>query len=197
MLTFKELKAHCSSDLHRYEGNSDKMSFLRAYIFIPGFKYMFHMRLCDYLYGKNALFRPLYVVSRLILSHHKYKYGISIHFKTNIGKGFFIGNFGNIFVSPKAVIGDNCSIIQGVTIGGKNRGKHMGSPVIGDGVYIGSGAKVIGAVKVGNNVAIGSNCVVTKDIPDDAVVVGVPGKVISYEGAKDYVINVDYPSPEQ
>ena len=72
--------------------------------------------------------------------------------------------------------------------------KKKGSPIIGDNVYIATGAKIIGAIKIGNNVAIGANCVVTKDIPDNAVVVGVPGKVISYEGSKGYVNNTDYDS---
>lgn len=59
-------------------------------------------------------------------------------------------------------------------------------------MYIGPGAKMFGSIKIGNNVAIGANCVVTKDIPDNAVVVGIPGKVISYEGSNGYVNRTDY-----
>jgi serine O-acetyltransferase len=59
-------------------------------------------------------------------------------------------------------------------------------------VYIGPGAKIIGAVRVGNNVAIGANCVVTKDVPDNAVVVGVPGKIISFRGSQGYVNRTEY-----
>ncbi len=65
-------------------------------------------------------------------------------------------------------------------------------PVIGDNVYIGSGAKIIGSVNVGNNVAIGANAVLTKDVPDNAVVVGVPAKVISYKGSMGYIDRTDY-----
>jgi serine O-acetyltransferase len=90
------------------------------------------------------------------------------------------------------VIGDNCNISQGVTIGEANRGPRKGTPVIGNNVYIGPGAKIIGAVHIGNNVAVGANCVVTRDVPDGAVVVGVPGRVISYEGSKGYIIRTDY-----
>ena len=61
-------------------------------------------------------------------------------------------------------------------------------------MYIATGAKIIGAITIGNNVAIGANCVVTKDIPHNAVVVGIPGKVILYEGSKGYVNNIDYDS---
>ena len=77
-------------------------------------------------------------------------------------------------------------------VGQANRGGNKGYPTIGDNVYIGPGAKIVGAVKVGNNVAIGANCVVTKDVPDNAVVVGVPGKIISYTGSEGYVNRTDY-----
>ena len=59
-------------------------------------------------------------------------------------------------------------------------------------IYIGPGAKIVGAVRIGNNVAIGANCVVTKDVPDNSVVVGIPGKVISQKGSTGYVIRTDY-----
>lgn len=95
-------------------------------------------------------------------------------------------------INEAVSIGRNCNISQGVTLGQANRGKRKGAPIIGDNVYIGAGAKIIGKVKIGNNVAIGANCVVTKDIPDNAVVVGVPGKVISYEGSKYYINRTEY-----
>jgi serine O-acetyltransferase len=90
------------------------------------------------------------------------------------------------------VIGRNCNISQGVTIGRANRGRNKGYPVLGDGVYIGPGAVIAGSVRIGNDVAIGANCVVTTDIPDHSVVVGVPGRVISSEGAEGYVNRTDY-----
>ena len=77
-------------------------------------------------------------------------------------------------------------------MGQVNRGAKKGSPVIGDNVYVGAGAKVIGKVLIGNNVAIGANCVVIQDVPDQAVVVGIPGKVVSNNGSYDYVNNTDY-----
>jgi serine O-acetyltransferase len=68
----------------------------------------------------------------------------------------------------------------------------MGYPILGDNVYIGPGAKIIGGIKIGNNVAIGANCVVTKNIPDNSVVVGIPGRVISQDGVTGYIDNIDY-----
>lgn len=95
-------------------------------------------------------------------------------------------------VTPEAIIGKNCNLSQEVTIGITPRGERQGTPIIGDNVYIGPGAKIIGNVKIRNRVAIGANCVVTKDVPDNAVVVGIPGRVIAYQGSKGYVNQTDY-----
>jgi serine O-acetyltransferase len=134
----------------------------------------------------------IYPLSRLTLHRLIYKYGISIPPDTKIGSGFYIGHFGGIVVSGKTIIGKNCNMSQCVTVGQANRGRNKGHPILGDNIYIGPGAKIIGAVTIGNNVAIGANCVVTKDVPDNSVVVGIPGKVISQEGSKGYVNRTDY-----
>lgn len=192
--TFKELKNYWYSDLFRYEEDhviSKKRLILRQYI-SPGYNYTFWLRLCRFLGGKNKLFFPFYLMSRGILQHYKYKYGIEISPKTEIGTGFYIGHFGGIIVNSEAKIGKNCNISHGVTIGLANRGTNKGVATIGENVYIGPGAKIVGAVKIGDNVAIGSNCVVTKDIPNNAVVVGVPGKVISFNGSSGYIGNTNY-----
>ena len=84
------------------------------------------------------------------------KYGILIPARCTIGEGFFIGHWGTIVVNEKVKIGRNVNISQGVTIGQLNRGKRMGTPVIGNEVYIGPGAKILGNIVVGNNVAIGA-----------------------------------------
>ena len=114
--------------------------------------------------------------------------GIQIPFSSKIGKGFYIGHFGGIIISPQAVLGAYCNISHGCTIGQSGRGGKQHVPVIGDRVYIAPGAKIIGGIKIGNDVAIGANAVVTKDLPDNAVAVGVPAQIISYEGSKDFVI---------
>ncbi|MBD3807851.1 MAG: serine acetyltransferase, partial [Epsilonproteobacteria bacterium] len=105
-----------------------------------------------------------------------FKYGIEIHPGAQIGRGLYIGHWVGIVISPRAVIGENCYISHGVTIGMINSGNNAGVPVIGDRVYIGAGAKIIGNIKIGNDVAIGSNAVVTKDVPDGVTVGGVPAK---------------------
>ena len=99
----------------------------------------------------------------------------------------YIGHFGGIIVSGGAKIGEYCNLSQGVTIGFAGRGEKRGCPTIGDRVYVATGAKVLGAITIGNDVAIGANAVVAKDLPDNAVAVGVPAKIISYDGAGDFV----------
>ncbi len=97
-----------------------------------------------------------------------------------------------IVVSELAVIGKNCNLSHQVTIDVSRRGQRAGVPVIGDNVYIGPGAKLFGAIVVGDNAAIGANCVVTRDVPENGVVVGVPGQVIPYEGSQGYINNTEY-----
>jgi serine O-acetyltransferase len=107
-----------------------------------------------------------------------------------------IGHFGGIIVNPDAIIGKNCNISHQVTIGITRRGERRGYPTIGDNVFIGPGAKIIGGVNIGDNVAIGANCVVTKDAPPNTVVVGIPGKVISLSGSQGYINHTDYPQSD-
>lgn len=92
-----------------------------------------------------------------------------------------------IFISQGAKIGENCVIFHQVTIGSNNLkdSKRKGAPQIGNDVYIGAGAKIIGKVKIGNNVRIGANCVVTKDVPDNCTVVLSENRIIKHEGERD------------
>lgn len=189
MRSFQELRAVWRADLYRYEGRADWAAFLKHWLLSPGFTFSFYLRLCTFLQGRRPalLMRPLYWLARLVLRHYSYKFGIFIFPETPIGPGLYIGHCGDTHFNRAARVGRNCNISQGVTLGQANRGKNQGAPVIGDGVYIGPGAKIVGAVRVGNDAAIGANCVVTKDLPDHAVAVGVPGRVISLAGAAAYV----------
>lgn len=102
--------------------------------------------------------------------------GISLPKDANIGSGLRIWHFGNIFINSGAVIGKNCTLRQGVTIG--NRHENGPLPVIGDNVNFGAYAQVLGGVKVGNNVNIAAMSVVLADVPDNATVAGIPAKVV-------------------
>lgn len=102
--------------------------------------------------------------------------GIEIYPQTKIGERFYIRHFGGIFINPRAIIGKNCTIFNGVTIGTKIGRKE--APVIGDNVIIATGAKVIGKINIGSNVTIGAGSVVTKDIEPGVTVAGNPATVI-------------------
>jgi serine O-acetyltransferase len=106
-------------------------------------------------------FKALYMVLDTMV---EILFGISISANSDIGPGLYIGHFGNIIVC--ADLGANCSIGQGVTIGSKGAGKSNGYPVLGDNVFMGAGAMVIGRVRIGDDVIIGANTVVVQDVPD-------------------------------
>jgi len=169
-----------AKDLKTYEDGVNFIAFTKNMLFCPGFKYIFWMRITRYLFEKKILM-PLFIIAYFIHLHYKYKFGIQIPFRCDIDEGFNICHFNCMVIHTNAKIGKNCYISQGITIG-ISKGKV---PVIGDNVYLGAGAKVIGGVRVGNNVSIGANCVVTKDVPDNTVVVGVPGYVVKYKDVKD------------
>jgi serine O-acetyltransferase len=192
-MNFSEYKYLVRSDLYRIDGKATPGLLVKSVLFDhETFKYNFWLRTCLFTRHLPFLKFILYPISKLVLRHYTYKYGISIPYTTQVGSGFYIGHFGDIVVNGMSRIGKNCNISHGVTLGMTNRGQNKGYPEIGDNVYIGPGAKIIGGIKIGNNVAIGANCVVTKDVPDNAVVVGIPGKIISYNGSTGYVNNTDY-----
>jgi len=191
-MTFKGYKYLIYSDLYRITGIVNTSTLIWHILSGGTFKYNFWMRTCFYLKHNLLLKYSVYPFARLFLKHLTYKLGILIPPETTIGSGFYIGHFSGIFINARVIIGKNCNISQGVTIGQANRGKNKGYPILGDNIYIGPGAKIIGAITIGNNVAIGANCVVTKNIPDNSVVIGVPGHIISLNGSREYVTKTDY-----
>ena len=90
----------------------------------------------------------------------------------------FIDHGVGVVIGETAIIGDNVTLFHGVTLGGTGKEKGKRHPTIGNNVFIGSGAKILGNINIGNNVRIGANAVVLKDIPDDTTAVGVPVKII-------------------
>jgi serine O-acetyltransferase len=105
--------------------------------------------------------------------------GISLPKSCIIGEGLRIWHFGGVFVNGAAVIGDNCTLRQGVTIG--NRHEGGASPVLGDNVELGAYAQILGGVRIGSNCRIGAMAVVLMDVPDGATAVGQPARVVPYK----------------
>lgn len=174
------------ADLFRYCGSTKIKDFFLVYRKHPGFKFSFWMRTC--FYSKKNFLGNFFVFpfSYIFYNHFKYKYGIDISYASNIGPGLLIYHFGGIVVAVESA-GKNLTVSQCTTIGMTIKDGIKKFPNIGDGVYLAPGSKVIGGITVGNNVAVGSNCVLNKSVVDDAVVVGIPGKVISRKGAYEYV----------
>lgn len=183
---YQHYKESYQGDLHRYYGGGH---FWRAYLTHPGFKYTYHLRLYQFV-CIYRFFIPLTLILILRLRHLEHKYGIQIPRQTKIGKGFYIGHYGTIVVNGAVVIGENVNISHGVTLGISNRGSNKGVPTIGNHVYIGPGAKIIGKVIVGDYAAIGANSVVTKDVPKHTCVAGVPARILNMKGSEGYINNI-------
>ena len=111
---------------------------------------------------------------------------IEIHPGATIGKNLFIDHGCGVVIGETTIIGDNCTIYQGVTLGGTGKDTGKRHPTIGNNVFIGSGAKILGNINIGNNVKIGANSVVLKDIPDNSTAVGIPAKIVKI---KEYNLN--------
>lgn len=109
--------------------------------------------------------------------------GIQIPRFTKIGKGVCFMHHSCIVIAGDSIIGDNCSIHQGVTIGRSFSGDKAGCPVVGNNVIIFAGAKILGNVHIGDNVIIAANAVVIRDVPDNCVVAGVPSKIINTDSS--------------
>lgn len=193
-MTFRELQYLWRSDLYRYTGGTSTKSYLRYLFLSVGFRFTFWLRLAGYLRNARpaAVMKPLHFLSRLVLRHYGYKFGFQIGDRIQLGSGFLIYHFGGIVLNERVIIGKNCDIAHDVTIGMGGRGNASGTPIIGDNVFLGPGCKVFGPIRIGHNVAIGANAVVTKDVPDNAVVAGIPAKIISYNGASDFIRNTDF-----
>jgi serine O-acetyltransferase len=127
-----------------------------------------------------------------MLRRYKHKLGVSIPHTTQIGSGLYIGHIGGIVVNEGSVIGKNCNLYHGASLVEGGLGDNLGWPTIGDNTFIGPDAKVIGPVRIGNRVLIAANSVVVRDVPDNAVVWGSLGRVISYEGSEHNILNTDY-----
>ena len=110
--------------------------------------------------------------------------GIEIHPGATLGQGLFIDHGMGVVIGETAIVGNNCLIYQGVTLGGT--GKELGKrhPTLGHNVVVGTGAKVLGNIQIGANVRIGAGSVVLRDVPSDCTVVGVPGRIVFRQGAK-------------
>jgi serine O-acetyltransferase len=135
------------------------------------------------------------VLPRLISHVARFLTGIEIHPGATIGDGLFIDHGMGVVIGETAELGRNCHLYQGVTLGGTSTRRTKRHPTLGDGVTVGAGASVIGAVNIGDNVRIGAGSVVVTSVPPNATVVGVPGHIVAFHNPEDSTIE-RLPDPE-
>jgi serine O-acetyltransferase len=126
----------------------------------------------------------LYWLGRLVSHIGRFLTGIEIHPGASIGQRVFIDHGMGIVIGETAIIGDDCTLYHGVTLGGTSWNKGKRHPTLENGVVIGAGAKVLGPITIGKNARIGSNAVVVKDVPENATAVGIPARILEEEKAK-------------
>ena len=146
----------------------------------------------------HALYKKGHKLSaRAISQGAKFLTGIEIHPGAKIGKGLVIDHGSGVVIGETAEIGDNCTLYQGVTLGGTGKDTGKRHPTLGDNVMVGSGAKVLGPFKVGSGAKIASNAVVLEEVPDNATAVGVPARVVRINGERvaDQLDHVHLPDP--
>ena len=137
-----------------------------------------------------------YFAARAISQWARHKTGIEIHPGATIGKGLFIDHGMGVVIGETTEIGDNCTLYQGVTLGGT--GKDMGKrhPTLGNNVLVGAGAKVLGPFKISDNSKIAANAVVLEEVPENSTAVGIPARVVRRHGRKvDDLDQVHIPDP--
>lgn len=159
----------------------------------PSFKVMLHYRLAHKLYLKKHYFLARWISQRAVR-----KTGIEIHPGATIGKGLFIDHGSGVIIGETAVLGDNVTLYQGVTLGGTGKETGKRHPTIQDNVMISAGAKIIGSFTIGENSKVGAGSVVLKEVPPNCTVVGVPGHVVKHNNVsipRSDMNQIDLPDP--
>ena len=124
-------------------------------------------------------------IARFISTLARWITGIEIHPGAVIGRRFFIDHGMGVVIGETAIIGDDCMLYHGVTLGGTTWDKVKRHPTLKNGVVIGAGAKILGPITLGNNVRVGSNSVVVRSINDNETVVGIPGRIVKKKAEND------------
>ena len=185
------LWATVRADLYRYRGAANWRAFLSAYIHDPGFRYTFYLRkVAFYATRRRGLGVLPYLYNRLWLHHYRMRYGFEISPTMDLGKGLYIGHFGGVVINPAAVIGCNCNLAQGVTIGATSRGRRLGAPTLGDRVWVGAHAILVGKITIADEALIAPGAYVNFDVPAGSVVLGNPGRIVAQTGSRGYVNRV-------
>ena len=171
---------HILEDIRAYKRNDPAArSALEIILLYNGLHATIDYRIAHWLHDHGCRF-----LARAISQWSKMWTGIEIHPGAHIGRRLVIDHGTGIVIGETAEIGDDCLLYQGVTLGGTGKDVGKRHPTLGNNVMVGSGAKVLGPFKVGDNARIAANSVVLREVPPNATVVGVPGRIVRLSGEK-------------
>lgn len=181
---FKSLRYDVKSIMER--DPAAKSPFMVFFMYSGLHAVHFH-RVSHWLYKHKRFF-----LARFVSQFARLVTGIEIHPGATIGRGLLIDHGSGVVIGETAIVGDNCTIYQGVTLGGTGKEKGKRHPTIGNNVLIGAGAKVLGSFKVGDNSVIAANSVVLHEVPENCTCVGAPARVKKINGQR--VGDIDWAS---
>lgn len=161
----------------------------------PSFKAVMMYRIAHKWYLKGHYFWSRWLSQKAVR-----KTGIEIHPGAQIGKGLFIDHGSGVIIGETTIIGDNCTLYQGVTLGGTGKEQGKRHPTLGNNVMVSAGAKVLGSFTIGDNCKIGAGSVVLEEVPPNCTVVGIPGRIVKRNNAnmpQDLLDHNNLPDPIQ
>jgi len=176
MSLIRNISEHVASIMERDPAPKSRLEILLCY---PGLHAVWIYRFTHKLYKAR-----LYLLARLASQWARWMTGIEIHPGAQIGKRLFIDHGMGVVIGETAVVGDDVTIYQGVTLGGTGKEKGKRHPTILNRVVIGTGAQVLGDITVGENSRVGAASVVIDDVPENSTIVGVPGHIIFRNGKR-------------
>jgi serine O-acetyltransferase len=157
---------------------------LEVFLCYSGLHAVWFYRINHWLWNQN-----FFLLGRLLSQFARFLTGVEIHPGAQIGRRLFIDHASGVVIGETAIVGDDVTLYQGVTLGGTGKEQGKRHPTIEDGVVAGSGAKILGNITVGKNCRIGAGSVVLRSVPEDSTVVGVPGHIIFREGKRVVIID--------
>ncbi len=186
---FKNLRYDIKSIKERDPAARSSVEVLLLY---SGLHAVIYHRIAHWFFKNNMKF-----IARMVSQFSRFMTGIEIHPGATIGRGLLIDHGMGVVIGETAVVGDNCTIYQGVTLGGTGKDTGKRHPTIGNNVMIGSGAKVLGPFTVGDNSKIAAGAVVLDAVPESSTAVGVPARIISRKGkdCKNDLDQIHIPDP--
>lgn len=177
-----------NSDYKKYKKYGGE--FASILFFTQGFWAIFQYRIAHFIYNTIRLIGIRHLMLFVCLFWQKIiemLTGISIPYSVKIGHSFYIGHFGGIIINANVIIGNNCNISQGVTIGVSGLGEKRGVPQIGNNVYLGANSVIAGKIHIADDVLIGASSLIINNVESNSVMSGVPAVKISSKGSKGYI----------